>query len=367
MHEERRRPYCPTRRRIMQFAMVLVVLLTQSGCWNNKDINHRAFPIVMGLSKRDDHSYKVILQIPEPGRENSRLRTVEGTGDTISEIVDGISANMESEVDLLHLKIILIDKSYAEENINEGISAFIRSNEISPKTMAVICDEPLEQFFRRINGYNQNQGALLFNFFSKDAGWNPQIVQTRIWELYRSIHSFTYDEAIPIVRSGSGTIIECLGSGILRDGKLVGRISNDETLLLNAFAGVSTRGKVEILDRATVQVLGDSVSHASRLRGGKPAFDSTITLKVGLLEIKGESTLPQIAREMEQVMTKRFRLLFEKLQANEADVLGLGQYFRNKLTRPQLEKWKEDYYPNVEFNIRFNVIIENEGNLKMLN
>lgn len=101
------------------------------------------------------------------------------------------------------------------------------------------------------------------------------------------------------------------------------------------------------------------------MRGGKPKFDSKITLKVGLLETKGESTLPQIMQEMEQVMTKQFRLLFEKLQANDADVLGLGQFFRNKLTRSQLEKWKEDYYPNIEFKIEFKVVIQNEGNLKI--
>lgn len=142
-----------SRRLLLKLAMVACCTLTLSGCWDNRDINHRSLPVVMGIS-REDSKYKVFLDIPQTSENGTRSMLVTRTGQTITQVVDEISSNMETRVDLLHLKVIIFDRKYAEEGLTDSISSFMRSREISAKAMVAICDEDLETFLpssRRIH------------------------------------------------------------------------------------------------------------------------------------------------------------------------------------------------------------------------
>ncbi|MFE5320044.1 Ger(x)C family spore germination protein [Paenibacillus sp. NPDC056579] len=345
--------------------LIVASLLVLSGCWDIKDINHRALPIVMGISKVDG-DYKVYLQVPEPYKGGMQMRVVSGTGTTISEIVDRISANMESSVDLLHLKIILLDKSFVQQGVNDSIASFMRSRDISAKTMVVICSDNLETFFEQLNQAAKRNSTVLYDFFENSAGWNPQIAQTRVWELFRSIHSFTHDVAIPIVKAGRSTPIESDGSAVIKNGKMVDRISMDETLLFNAFKGLSTQGRIEVLDHASVLILNNRMSHKSSIKDNKALLNSRIQLKVTILETKDNITLDSIRSELQQLISTRFQSMFRRLQAKEADILGVGQYFRNKVPRDRLASWRSEYYPSMKLNLEVNTIIQNQGNLRTL-
>ena len=62
----------------------------------------------MGISLTEENQYKVFLDIPATN-DTSTVNIVSDTGDTINEIIDHISMNMETQVDL-HLKIVIVDK-----------------------------------------------------------------------------------------------------------------------------------------------------------------------------------------------------------------------------------------------------------------
>ncbi|MCR2803761.1 Ger(x)C family spore germination protein [Paenibacillus soyae] len=341
----------------------LLIMLLLGGCWDNKDINHRSLPIVMGIAKRESQ-YLVVLQIPEPGLGATKIRLVEETGTTISEIVDRISKNMESQIDLLHLKVVLFEKGYAEEGVNDSVETFMRAHSLSPKTMTAICDEPINLFFRNIDSFNKNNGTILINFFEKNAGWNPHISADRVWELFRSIHSYTRDTVIPIVRSGTGTVIESNGSGVIRGGKLVERLTSDQTLLINMFNGISAKGKIEVMDHATVEILSSSIRRRGSIEDGHPVVKGRISLKVSLIETRGQPSQQQIKKEVEALLSDRFDAMLKKLKAHQADVLGAGQLFRTQYSRDQLERWRTDYFPSLNVDIKFDTVIQNTGKLK---
>ncbi|NHN31686.1 Ger(x)C family spore germination protein [Paenibacillus agricola] len=347
----------------VQALVAICLLLILSGCWDNKDINHRVLPVVMGVSKQGS-LFKVTLQIPEPGQDTSKVKIVAKTGVTITQAVDKISENLESRVDLLHLKVIIMDKVYARQGLNDTISGFIRSREVSPKALVVICDEDLDFFFSQIKQTKQTDGNNLYDFFEKNAGWNPQIALTRVWQVYRSIHSFTRDVAVPMIKSDKSTLVDNVGSAIIKNGKMVDQISTEDTLLFNAFNGQSAQGKIEVMDHASVLVLSNTMKLESKLKDKEPYMKCTIQLKVSLLEVTDNTPNEQIKKELELMLTKQFTKMFMKIQAKEADILGLGQYYRSKIPREELAHWRSEYYPNLEFDLHIQTIIQNEGNLK---
>ncbi|MEF3303171.1 Ger(x)C family spore germination protein [Paenibacillus sp. GYB003] len=347
----------------MRMLLAACVGLPVSGCWDNKDINHRALPVVMGISKADE-TFKVTLQIPEPAGTTTQTKIVTDTGSTITQAVDKISMNLESNVDLLHLKVVLFEKPYAQQGLNESISGFMRSRDISPKALVVICDEDLDTFFARVTRTKQPSGTPLYDFFEKNAGWSPQIALTRIWQVYRSIHSFTRDVAIPIIRSGKSTQVEHIGTAVIKNGKMVERISPDDTLLFNAFQGQSTQGKIEVMDHASVLVVSNTIRHKSGLANGRPHVESVINLKVSVLETRETPSTASIQKDLETLLTGRFNRMFAKIQAAGADILGIGQLFRAELNREQLKRWRTDYYPDVNLDFRVQAVIQNQGHLK---
>jgi len=356
------KPYNLMSKATIVFCLFLLIL-PLSGCWDNRDINHRVLPVVLGVSLIDEQ-YRVFLEIPEPEKDTTNIKIISGTGETITKAVDTISRNLESSVDLLHVKLILIDRKTAEEGVKDIIAGFMRSREVSPKALVAICNQDIDEFFSKLSDLKEIHGTAMFDFFEKNAGWNPDIALTRIWEVYRSIHSYTRDVAIPLIVTGKMTAIEQSGSAVIKNGKMVEQISADETLLFNSFDGESTNGNIEVLNHASVMIIGNSMRHKSELIDKQPILQSRINLKVVILETRGNATSTLVKKELNKLLTDRFNNMFVKIQKSEADILGIGQFYRNKLTRKELKNWRSVYYPNMKMNIQFHIDIQNEGYLK---
>ncbi|PEL10788.1 spore gernimation protein GerC [Bacillus sp. AFS017336] len=341
---------------------LVLFILTLSACWDNKDINHRVLPVILGISKKSNN-YMVYLQIPQPYQDTMKTKVVIGEGKTITHAIDNISTNMESSVDLLHLKVIVIDRELAEKGMKDIISGFVRSRDVSPKTLVAISEDDIGTFFSKMKESSEPGGTALLDYFEKSAGWTPQIALTSVWKTYRSFHTTTQDVAIPILRVGKTTLIEINGAAVIKNGKMIDQITPDETLLFNAFNDESTTGKVEITDDGSVLILTNTMKHDSKFRNHRPYLESKINLKVSILEIKDHVSANSIRKDMEKVLTERFNKMFTKLQENESDILGLGQFFRNKLSRNELNHWRTKYYPNLTLDFKVHVVVQNGGNL----
>ncbi|WP_431810891.1 hypothetical protein [Lysinibacillus capsici] len=145
---------------------LLTMVLILSGCWDIKDINHRLLPVSIGVKKVDDQ-YLVILNIPEPIDGSMETKIVSAKAETVSKAVDTISRNMESDVYLLHVKLIFIEKETAEDGINDIIAGFMRSRDVSPKALVAICDEDLQEFFNNIKINAEKKGSALITISKK--------------------------------------------------------------------------------------------------------------------------------------------------------------------------------------------------------
>ncbi|KRE55954.1 Ger(x)C family spore germination protein [Paenibacillus sp. Soil750] len=347
-----------------QICMLLCLALPLSGCWDNKDINHRTLPLVMAIAMQGD-LYKVSIQTPEIDQDEITLKLISETGKTISQAVDKISMNKEKQVDLFHIKVIIVDRKLAQNGMKDIISGFMRSGEISPKAYIVICGEDTSLFLSKESTTTVPKGSFVYDFFEKNAGWNPQISRAQVWKIYRSIYSYTNDVAIPLVKSSPDSPCEFLGSAIIKNGKMVGQINTDETLIYNVYHGESTSGKIEVLDHASVSITSNTMKLTTKLINNKPYMNSQVKLKVVILETKGNPSQTLIKEELETLLTKRFQLLFAKIQKSEADILALGQRFRRKIPRKELEHWRTKYYPQLQMDLQFHADIENEGFIKM--
>lgn len=350
--------------RKLGLCIMLVFVLSLTGCWDNKDINHRMMPVVLGITKEQEE-YKLFLQIPKAARGQIQTTVVRETGTTINQIIDKISANLESSVDLLHVKVIMVDRSLAEEGMTDFISGFMRSRDVPSKALMVISQNDMEDIFSALEDQEDSEETVLLDFFEKNAGWNPQIPLTRVWQVYQSIHSYTKDISIAMINKGENSICEFVGGAVIKKGKMVEMIDPNETLLYNAFNDESNQGKIEVLDEGSVMILGNRMNHKSNIKDGRPYFHSKLRLNVMVLETRGETSREEIKKALTDLLLERYNNMFSKIQSSEADIFGIGQYFRKEISRGELKEWRTKYYPELVFTQEVIINIQNEGNLKM--
>ena len=90
----------------------------------------------------------------------------------------------------MHLKIVIVDKNFARNGMEDIISAFNRSRDISSKTLFAISDQGLDQFFSDMATKSEHSGNIIYDYFEKRR-LEPQLADTRIWQMFRK-DSFLY-------------------------------------------------------------------------------------------------------------------------------------------------------------------------------
>lgn len=354
----------PGLRRLFILLTILSCVGLLSGCWDAKEINNRALPVVMGVTLNESNEYRVLFRIPILGDSGKRFIVVQAEASTISDAIDKLRTNMKRSLDLLHLKLILISENVARESIKEVTDFAMRTRELEPKAFVAITVGDIGQLIRSDEKSGENEGTSFYNFFNKKAGWTPNVSLVYLWEAFRTVYADTEDMALPLISKGKETMLEFKGSAIMHRDKMVGTLTNDETLIYNLFQGRYTGGTVEVMGHASVYILKATVHNYSYWQGETPKVDSKLKLIVTLLESKEPQSNKMIQKELEVLVKERFEKLFHKLQQQKSDILGIGQYFRNKISLNQMERWKEELYPNVQVDLHVEAIIRNSGNLK---
>ncbi|WP_028549513.1 Ger(x)C family spore germination protein [Paenibacillus sp. UNC451MF] len=346
-------------RKLLVLTVMFCCVALLGGCGGgHKDINKRMLPVIVGINEGKNESYKVIIRIPQPGEK--KFRVIEAEAPTISKAFDLMRTKAEVSIDLLHLKLVLFSESIAKQGIKEFTEYAFRSREIPPKILVAVA-QGLESIMS--DQRPTNVGAAAFDFFSREAGWTPNISIVPLWKAFRSLNSETEDVAIPIISKGKDTLFDFHGSAMMREDRMVAAISMDETLIYNLFEGLFVGGVVEVMEHASVTVVKTTVLNHAEWKD-VPRIRSDMKMSVVIQEERGNPSEEDIKKELEKIIRNRFEQLMKKTQVNKSDILGLGQYFTNKMTEQQRNHWKEEWFPKLEHEFTLEINIRNTGNLK---
>jgi Ger(x)C family germination protein len=351
------------RRRIVGWIIFLFCVSLIAGCWDSKDINKRYLPIIMAVNKKNDGQYHVILHYPLPGGKG--LASIEEKAPTISKAIDLMRTNVEKDIDLLHIKLILINKSFAQKGIGDLLDVSMRSREISAKALIAIVHGDFEQMNKTLDA-SQNTETASFEFFSKQAGWTPNIPIVPLWSAYRAWHSYTEDIAVPVLLIGEkGNLFSFEGSAVMQGDKMISKISLDETVIYNLFRDLYKGGTMEIKKKVSVRIVKSSISNHAEWKQSVPTMRSQINLTALVLEEKGNTiSNEELAAIMEEMIRKKSGELSKNLIKEHSDLLGTGKYFRSKMSDSQRKYWKEKWFPKLVHAIKADVTIGNAGYLK---
>lgn len=244
-------------KKVNKTVIIFMFLLTiLSGCWDNKDIDKRVLPLVIGIAKADNNDYQVTAQIPITKTSGLMSRLVTSKAQSVSRALGEIQTNSENAVDYSQVRLVVIQKNVANnpKEFKQLIKFLMTSKEIPTKAQMAFTNDPIVKLLSNINDKLGVDATSLFDYFNKGAGWAPGISNTRIWEVYRNLYSYTDDITIPVVGSGKDTVLIYKGAAALKKGKVTQTINSDENQLINLFQGHNANGKIENVGFASVMV-----------------------------------------------------------------------------------------------------------------
>lgn len=333
------------------------------GCWDYHDINHRAIPVLMGISEGEDKAYKVSLQIPIPTETKLTIKVVSEEANTVSEAIDNIKINIENYIDLLSVQMIVFDQAIAKRGLLVTLSNVILSRELAPKAILAITDDDMVKLLKNSKNAINNDVSTFYKFSNKRAGWTPKTAKTSILEAYTSSISYTEDIIVPIIGPGKETVLTFKGSAVLRQGKMVGRLGDEETLFMNLVTNRYYGAAVEVVDNASVTIQSAHVRWKETLEGKNARITGNINIHASLTEMSGPNTRAELVNKLEVLIKKRLERLTVKLMSSGSDPIGLGNHFRSKLAVNKLRNWRDVYYPNLQVSYNVKVRINNYGGL----
>jgi spore germination protein KC len=340
--------------------IVLISMVFLNGCWDNKDIDKRLIPLTMGISQEDSGEYQVSLQIPTTPKEAVKSRIVTEKGKTVADALGRIQMNAEDAVDFSRISLILFNEKLIKHKgkMAKIIIFLMKSREIPSTALVATTDNDVQQVLSNINDKLGVSSTSIYDFFNTGPGWAPEISSSNIWQVYKSLYSYTQDIAIPIVRPGRDTTLSYEGSAVMSKGVMYGIINPDETLIYNLFKYQNASGKIETFDLTSVRITDSSIHQKAFLKNDKPQLSIVLDLGVRVLEKEVEVSDVQVVKSLEKTIIKQFYTVLEQSRKKNIDLFGFGQFFRNQYTYSQLKDWRTNYYH--ELKVNFNV----QANLK---
>ncbi|TVY03058.1 Ger(x)C family spore germination protein [Cohnella terricola] len=346
-------------RMLKALAAALILVLPLVGCWDTKDINKQYLPAVMGIGKGRTDKYRVILQIPNA---SGKTQFLEKEAKSISKAVDLIRTDSEKNINLVHLRLLILDKELARQGISNIVNFAVRANDISIKGMVAVVDGDFEKTL--YHEISPTPEVSSYDFFSEEAGWTPNQSILRIWEAYRGLNSYSEDMAIPMLSNGDRTLFTFKGTAVMREDRMVGTLSKDETLLYNLFKGKYSRGTIEVAQNTSVMIEKAKIKHHRHWSDNGPSLVTDITLGVVIMESPRDKKHAQIEKEMREQLSRQFNQTVKKIRDYHSDVLGIGMIFRPRLSERSINEWKSKWFPMLEQKINVHVNILNEIYLK---
>lgn len=363
-------------KKISILALYLLLVLF-SGCMRSVQLNERAIVQAVGLDWKDSE-YALTMQIFDPeaaqGDDTSGGKMLRVTGKTISQAMRNANLKQGQEIFWGHTKLIIIGEQIAKDGIESVMAYFNADAQSRPNIDVLIADgeagevlsEPLDSTIlpvlstkMMLEGYQDN-GKLVRSQLRGILGSleNPAV------GAYLPMAAFSGDEENPG--------IQIVGTAILRDGRIAGTFSPEETRGILWAAGEVGKTQLTLEDNGlgvtTLDVVDSDVTVTVHIRDGMPFYEVLIQIKSNVSEelspIQGLSLAERCDRyekEQQQLVSQETEHALERLfHELSCDALG----YANVLMQQQPEYWKanKDHYTASLKDILFSVTVNSTIN-----
>lgn len=338
---------------------LVVMILLMSGCWDKLQLEEQAYTVVLGLDQAEDNMVKVTFQIgnPQVGSTDIGSSPDEPPSDTVSFTATDILSAKElansvvtRKISFAHLRTVIISEAFARSPLfHRIIASAVRDPELRREINLIVSKEEASKFIQDNLPKLETRPHKYFSFMQerwRDTGNVPYSTLNRYLSrltsetLYLAIYATATREQKPDreesdyvageIPQESGDPLQMMGSAVLKNGKMIGKLTGKETRyvlfmrrksLVKSFIttfpdplDASYRVSVRLIKAGTAKIEAEVEQEPMVIRVRVPLklqLLSTPSLKDYALDPKKQKLLLE---EIKNVMEKESQQLIEKAQ-----------------------------------------------------
>ncbi len=370
--------------KIIMMAMIIWInLICFSGCWNYREIDKLAIIAGVAVDKGKEGQYLITPEIVEisKGKETNAIsKTISIEGKTIFDAVRNSISLLGKKPFWSHTKIIILSKEVARENVSSIIDWYSRDAETREDANILISEaESAREIFEgqaiseEIKSFNMVD--ILHNQVNLSKAPINNILHFNIESKTEGASAIL--PAVNLIRIDGKMAPQIFGTAIIKNGKLVGFLSGEETQVLlfirnEIKGGVLVEGvQKKSIDTAVALEIFKSKTKVTPVVYGKQVeinlnIDTTVAIdeidgKENYIDEEGRTKLEQSA---EYTLKERIESLIKRVQQEyAADIFEFG----SKLQQDNVKEWNlvsnnwEQIFKDLKVNVQTKIHIKNSA------
>lgn len=362
--------------RSLSILLILIILISQTGCWNRKELNDLSIVLALGL---DETPKGVLLtaQIVNPGEtapirkggggggERAPVTTFQTTGKTLFEAMRKIQLKIPRKLYGAYIEMIVIGEGLAKKGFQHILDFLLRDHELRSDFFFIIAkDQKASEILNILTSLEKIPTRKLSNSLriSRDV-WGSTTTKTLhqlVGEIMNNgkeatltsveIQRNSKEEDITlenIKNTQPDSLLVYSDMGVFQKDHLIGWLNQEEGRGFNYTQG-EIRSTIESIPCGKNQSIGIEIKKSqtkltSKIVNGRPQGVVSIHAEGNLgdvectLEPINHSTIEKLEKQIEQKIQNLVFQSIDKAQSLHADIFGFGE----ALKRSDPQAWRK--------------------------
>ena len=382
----------------LKYLILLIIPLVLSGCYNYKELNELA--ITTGLSIDYDpetENFKIIAQVVNPAKEQDAKSSTEtsfinykGEAKSLREAVRLVVMDSPKKLYGAQLQVVILSENVLYERLPVVIDFFVREPELRPEFKVIIAKDAkaLEGISIQTLLDDLSSSNILDSLETQldQIGISTVVTLNELTNMYLNPYLEIVLPSMVVVgnleegsqkenlsSTDSETTIKIATTGVFKENKFLGYLTEDESKTLNLIRGdiSNTIITMDIED-------GFIVFEPNKIEAKVEAVPKDNTVKItvgGLAKIKEISGLADLTSSeevkklqedfnklTEEMVVKAFESIREKYNTDVFKFRDLYYKTDYKYFKENFDNWYEDIFPNLKLEVKSEIELYEKGN-----
>ncbi|MGE5606071.1 MAG: Ger(x)C family spore germination protein, partial [Bacteroidota bacterium] len=371
-----------------RYLLIILSLLTVSGCWDLEEVDRRAFITNIGIDIDSRNQVRMTIQIPllkevlppgaRPDSGGKDFQTISASGSSVNEAFSALEARTERRLVIQQKQLLIIGAETARSGVNPVLDWLLRSPKTPPHCLILVARSPrTAKEILEFTPQTKTMPGLTSDLTRRTVAKSDRTYFMESW-LFRQKLLYdpkdAYATLIDIDQTQGKNILE--GLAVFNGYRMAGELNPEETQAFGLLTNRMKSGKMTFVFSAGIagpkyslrDVRGKTKIQVL-VRMGQPYFSVHTEVRGELIEVvsarnRNKLTPRLIQRLEKKIATEvetRLSKTIKKLQQFNSDPIDFGEQFR--VQHPDLWKrsdWKK-VFPQARFRVLAKVKILREG------
>lgn len=350
--------------KITILAVLCMVLVFLTGCWNNRDLTEINMVVAMGVDRSEDDKVLVTVQVVEPaaiqstasgkgkggGTQQKPVFVESYKGESVFDALSSMLSTVDKKLFLSTAQVLILGERLSKNGINEALDFFQRDHEVQYKMDVLVAKGVTPKDILEIENDIDTIPAVYIKKTAENTVLRAKVKRTMLIDLIKDMGDNGKQPVIGQITKAGEKKVRTEGAAVFRDGKLAGWLDQYATrgYLFATGKVKSTTVNIPSDDgKISMEVIRSNGKVGVEFQNGKPALLTVkVALEANVVEYEGfgrlssSDKLHRLEEDLGEKIKEEITMAVNLAQKDySSDIFGFGT---------QVHKYHPQYWKKVK-------------------